>query len=182
MRSGGSLATLARGSDRLLTWAVMAGGALGSLAIAVMLISSVFEMVARKLGHPTLWSYDMNIYALLVLTFLTLAAVERDGEHMNVDLFSDHLPASVTRVIYVITGLVSLAFVLLLAWEGWRVAQESATYGRTAGGGVKVAAAAVEMLVPIGAILLALELVRRLVRLARGAPPRRGATEGEPTV
>lgn len=165
------MTAIARAFDRVLSGAIAAGSAIGAIAIAVLLASSVIEIVMRKIGRPTPWSYDVNIFGLLILVFLTLAAVERHGEHMIVDIVLTRASPRLRRAMNAATRLAALLFALLLSYYGSRVALESLEYGRTIGGQVKIPAFALELLLPVGMLLLALELLRGLVRMARGEDP-----------
>lgn len=168
-----------RASDMVLSLVVRCADAAGAVALVVMLTSSVIEVVGRKLGSPTLWSADATVFSLLVLTFLCIAAVERRGEHMNADFFIVGRGPRMRRAAEAVARTASLLFVLLLVWQGWRLAAESFALGRTTLGQIHVPSFLIELLLPIGALLLALEQVRGLALFSRGRPTRPVATTSE---
>lgn len=167
----------ARAASRFIDVSTAAGGAAGALALAVILVASLFEIVARKVGAPTLWSRDVTVYGMVVLTFLTLSAVERRGEHMNVDFVVMRLPSALSPAVRVGTRLISLAFLLLLAWQGWKAVEQSLQLDRSMIGGIGVPSYLLELMLPVGAFMMALEQARGLIllildskRLSRPAP------------
>lgn len=156
---------------------VGSASAASAVALVVMLVASLTELIARKLGAPTRWSTDVSVYGVLVLTFLGVAAAERRSEHVNADFFVVGRGPRVRRVAEGATRVTSLLFVLLLVWQGWNVAAGSLALGREIVGQFRVPAFALELLLPIGCLLLALEQIRGLVLFARG----RSTGPAEPT-
>jgi TRAP-type C4-dicarboxylate transport system permease small subunit len=176
MSWGNGVRAVAAVGNAIADAAVRLGEAVGAIALVVILGASLFEIFARKLGAPTLWSRDVTIYGLVALAFLTLAAVERHREHMNVDFVVARFPFRLRKAVELCVGGISLAFVLLIGWEGLLISLDSFRLGRGMTGGITVPAYLPQLMLPVGAFLFALEQVRGLVRLA-AASPEQAATE-----
>jgi TRAP-type C4-dicarboxylate transport system permease small subunit len=143
------------------------------LVIYLMVTQSI-EVILRALGHPTTWVYDLNLVAIVGVVFLGLAGAERAGDNVAVDFITDKLSARTNRVLKIVNSLFGLAFLALLIWFGIGLVSESLHHNRTTGGLFSIPAAIPQASLPIGGLLMALQMVVDLIRLFRpdlGPPP-----------
>jgi TRAP-type C4-dicarboxylate transport system permease small subunit len=159
---------VARNAGRLIDWLSRSGLYLAAALVAFLMLTQVLEVVLRSIGRPTTWVYDLNLSALLGVVFLALADAERAGEHVAVDFLSGRIGGIGPRVLRIFNGVISVAFLLMLAWFGTLVALQSAEQGRMTGGLFSIPTAVPEALLPIGATILVLQTI---VMLFRGSSP-----------
>jgi len=93
--------------------------------VAYIMVTQMFEVAVRALGHPTTWVYDFNLAAIVGTVFLGIAGAERAGDNINVDFFTERLGPRANRVLTVFNGILALAFLAILIWFGLAVVLES---------------------------------------------------------
>ena len=150
--------TLARAASAI-NWVSQLGLALSALLLGLLVLTQAFEAVVRALGAPTTWVFDFNLTVILGVVFLALAGAQRHGEHINADFLIANVPRRLTRHLSVAIDATTLLLLGMLVWFGLGVVWESAQQGRTTGGLVPIPAALPQLLLPIGATLLALQTV-----------------------
>ncbi len=88
-------------ADRMISLSAVIGS-LGLLfAVAVILI----DVVGRALGKPLLGSQDLTTMAMVILVFGGMAACDRRGGHIAVDLLERRFPARMNRLIDIVAAL-----------------------------------------------------------------------------
>ncbi len=96
--------------------------------IAVMVVSFLafpicYDVVARAMGHPTIWVFEITLYALGASAFLANAAALKDGAHFRIAILSKLFPKLKKRIDQ-FALLVTLAFGVVLMVSGgmftWR--------------------------------------------------------------
>lgn len=132
-------------------------GIVAGLLVFFIMVSSVFEVIARRVGHPTTWVYDYNLIALLGIVSFALAAVQRDGGHISVQFAVERLPRVPRLIINVFNRILAIFFLAVLAIYGLSISRDSWRAGRTMGGLAPVPAFAVEMMFVIGVTLFLIE-------------------------
>ncbi len=101
--------------DRILDISVILAGIL----LVFVTLSVCTEVFLRYfLGRPTVWVVEISGYALLYITFLAVAWVQRRGGHVRMDLVFNHLNRTVQSVINVLTSLICAAACFILTWYG----------------------------------------------------------------
>ncbi len=130
-----------------------------------------YEVTARYLfTAPTIWAEELSRFCLVWATFLAAAALLAKRKHIRIGLVVDRLPDPARRVC---EGF-SLAFVAVLSgvivWHGSGIAWESFERGRTAGTMLDLPMWWSEAAAPLGFMMLGVQALIELVRLAQGAP------------
>jgi len=142
------------------------------LFLACMAIIA-WEVFARYgLNAPTIWAHDLTI-ALCAVGFLVSGVYTlRRGAHIRISLVYDKLPGRVRRVLDVVNGLIMLAFLALLLWQGAQDAWKSVAMMETAGTAsrIPIPAIAKSALVLACALMLILGAAQTW-RVLRGRPP-----------
>jgi TRAP-type C4-dicarboxylate transport system permease small subunit len=131
------------------------------------------ELLARYVGAaPTDWSFALTGYALVRAGFLAAAWTLEHGGHVRVEILADRLPRRPRIALATLTDLVALAFCLVVVQRGFAYVRLSYVTESTSVSELRTPMWIPELAVPIGATLLALAFVARiLVRL--------GLAEGE---
>ena len=65
----------------------------------------------------------------LILTIFGAAIAARRGEHLAVSLFYDLLPASLRKIVFLLSGLFSVALLALSAYFSWEVLMNQLSSG-----------------------------------------------------
>lgn len=140
--------------------AVTVGVLAGYVAILVV------QVVLRYAFNSSLvWSDEIIRFGLVWNVMLGAALVSlRDG-HIRVDIFENLLPHGARRATQLLIHLVSLAFLLLLLFFGWRFAVRGAVQSAPV---TDVSMAYAYSAIAVGAALMAFFTVVTIVRRLRG--------------
>lgn len=99
---------------------------LGALALTLMMLHVTADVAGKYLlGHPILGTLEtVTFYYMVAAVFLPLAVVQRTRGQIIVDIATQHLPPRKLAMVEAIVSLVTLGFLVLLAWYGARYALE----------------------------------------------------------
>ena len=143
-------------------------GAIGALAAVGMMVHIVAHAGARFLagtGMQGTLEY-VRFWWLMLVVYGALAIAQRRDEHISAPVLFDRVSAPTQRVWMVVGDLITIAVLLLVGWYGWVGAMDAfAIRARAAGSGVPTWPTT--YLVPLGAVLYAIELVFRDVDVIR---------------
>jgi TRAP-type C4-dicarboxylate transport system permease small subunit len=154
--SAGVLAAVARVLNR--TAAV-----LGCAALAVLIGLITLQVVRRRLlGAPIAAADEVGGFLLVAMTSLGLGYAMERGDHIQVTFLTDRLPAPVLRWVRVGALLVGLGYSALLGLRTAALVLDSLRTGTFAIVS-EVPLAPVQALLPVGCVLLGLQLLAQLV-------------------
>lgn len=158
--------------DRLLARAETFSANLAVAGIVFLIGAVCFEMLMRgAFDRPQVWVVEFTEYALLYITFLGAAALQREGRHVSVDLLTDALSDVWRRRLAIVSALICVAVTLVLTWFGtWAMldAMERGVYKPTV---MEFPTWIVLAVIPVGSLLLTLRFAHRLMWLLAGAVP-----------
>ena len=154
--------------DRIALVAAIVSAAL-TLSIVVMILS---EIIARSLFNVSVsFAWEYSAYAMGVAMFGGAAFALRTGGHIRVSLLASRLPARAAHWVDIVctvaaTALAGYLAIALgqLAWRSFEAGSTSPTVSATP---LVIPQAAIAL----GAALLCLQFIARLIRLSTGAPP-----------
>jgi TRAP-type C4-dicarboxylate transport system permease small subunit len=92
--------------------------------VALLAFPICYDVVARALGHPTIWVFEVTLYALGASAFLANAAALRQGAHFRITILVKLFPRW-RRHFDRFALLVTLAFGLVLTVSGTLFAWQS---------------------------------------------------------
>ncbi len=116
------------------------------------------------LKRPTTWVNDISEILLVYCTFLGTAWVLRMGGHIKIDILITPMKRRGQVIMGIIQDILSLFFCLIFTWISWESFWDSLmTQERTAGGLFSVPLWPVYIVIPLGAFLLCLQLIRQMV-------------------
>jgi TRAP-type C4-dicarboxylate transport system permease small subunit len=134
----------------------------GCLLITALIVT--YEVVMRGLfDAPTEWSIEVSVYLVVVSGFLGLAVTYAEDKHIRVDLLTSKLSARANRRLEVFVGAVSLVFCLIFLVESWDMVAVSYQLNRTAASALRVPLFLPQLALPVGFLLMLLQLVRKLI-------------------
>jgi C4-dicarboxylate transporter, DctQ subunit len=173
MRRGA--AALAARLARLVALAADGAAALSALGVLVSLALIAWSVVMRyAFNRAPVWVDDVVGFLLVGIVMLAAAQVLRRGEHIGVDILTSRLPPRAQRWAEAWSALAALAVALVFVVNGWRTAMFSRSLGIVAEGRIEIPVFWLQLLLPLGGLLLALAALEALLRLAAGgrAPPK----------
>lgn len=130
--------------------------AIGVALLAVIVALVFVAAIMRFYGHPLIWSVDLAQLLFIWLCFLGAARALRERAHLGIDLLVRRLPHRWRLRIESALALTIVAFLLLLAREGYvlTLANIERQFGDSG-----LSYAFVTVAVPVGCLMLALAIL-----------------------
>lgn len=146
------------------------------LALLMILCLITAEIISRNLlGHSLSFSWDYAAYAMGAAFMMGAADALRNGAHVRVTALLETVPHAVSRVLEFGACLAGLATCVVLAWALSEMAWLSFQRGSTSATVMRTPLVWPQSLVALGAIILTLQCLAQLLRLARGERLAEGA-------
>jgi TRAP-type mannitol/chloroaromatic compound transport system permease small subunit len=136
-----------------------------------------FEVIGRYVfNSPTNWVHE-STFLMFGMQYMIAGAYAYRGEsHVRVDLLYSQLSTRAKAVCDVIGSVFVFFFLAVMAWTGWTFASQAAAMGEVSFTEWGIQYWPVKLLIPIGAVLLILQAIARLIRdIYILAAPRRPA-------
>lgn len=145
-------------------------GALSTALILAAFAVTIYAVFQRYVMNvPLRWSDDVTGWMLVTLIMLGAAEAYRRNEHISIDLFSSHLNGGRARIQAIWADLAVLVFAAILGYSAWEAISFSLSFGAYTAGTVEVPLWVMQMPLVIGAALLGLvALCRLLEHLTKG--------------
>lgn len=149
---------------------VMAGGA----ALVAITLIVTYDVIARFLGHPTIWANEIAGYLLIAVAVLGAADTLRRNEHFAMTLLVDTFGAVLRRRVALVVWCLVLLLVGGLVFGLVALVGNSLRFGLRSYTILQAPLALPQIALLLGFALLALALAGRVVALVRRlrAPPR----------
>ena len=94
--------------------------------VLFMMFSIVYDVVMRHIFHsPTIWADEVSSYLLVGITFMGTAYTLSVGGHILVEVIVESLPPLVRRRLELVTDSLTLAFLLILCFQAYRLTIDS---------------------------------------------------------
>lgn len=161
---------------RLAAWLESVGRTMawiGMAIIGVLPFPIAYDAIARSMGHPTIWVFEISLYGLIAAGFLTNALALTTGSHFRITILG-HLFPRAKPWLDLFALLVTLAFALVLIYASSRFVHYSWSFGIRSNSLLSVPQFIPQLALPLGAVALALETVSLLLR---GRMPEHGIDE-----
>lgn len=137
--------------------------------IALMLFMTFYQVVSRYVFHQSLsYSEELARYLFVWMVFLGLPVVARQGGHMAVGVLASRLQGGALRFMKVVALLLSLAFMVIMTWQGYRMIILSSWQTSPALG---LRMSAVYWVIPFGCGVMVLNQLVELLDLLKGPGP-----------
>ena len=92
-------------------------------ALAVMSVLVLLQVVLRYLfAAPLVWAEEASVFLMIWVTFIGSGIAIRKRGHIAMMLVADRLPASIARIVLVASNFAIIAFLAVVAWQGFRLA------------------------------------------------------------
>ena len=91
---------------------------LAMLVMALMMIPVFVDVILRYVSDGSLeGAYELEEFSLALVSFLALASIQAQKEHINITFVTDHLSAKVRLLLETFVWCASAPLVLMLAWR-----------------------------------------------------------------
>lgn len=138
--------------------------AVGKLLLVVIVVLVFAAGVLRWFDHPLIWSVDLAQLLFLWIAFIGANQALRKRVHIGMDLAVRRLPLGLRRGVEIVLALLTLAFLLIMVWEGYKLTTLNM---QRVFGDSGISYAFVTGAVPIGCLMLAITLTGHIVKLIR---------------
>ena len=140
------------------------GGALSGIAILILGIIVSYEVIMRYIFRsPTIWVADISLLLCIGSVFLAVGYAMKQKAHIAVDLITGRLSYRNQVLFSVISLIFSAVYCFFLTWKGAEVAIATLRAGEISAFGFRFSMAIPRGFIPIGGILLLLELINQIV-------------------
>jgi C4-dicarboxylate transporter DctQ subunit len=148
-------------------------------AFSIMLLAALAGTMARYLPFmPTIaWGEEVTRYAGIWSVFLVAGLGIRNGTHLGVDLLTRTFSRKLRRANFTIVYSLMMGFALLLLHYGVKIVVENTGQYSAA---LEWPMAWIYLCVPVGAVLMIVEIIPILLRLFKGEVPAHPTQEAAP--
>lgn len=161
----------------LITRISVTAGLIGACLMAATGVMLTYEVIARYFFiKPTIWAAELSQLCLIWGTLLAMAHVLTLRRHITVNAVTGLLSHRLQQSCATLALLFVIGFSLLVAYHGWDIFHESFVRGRTTGSLLNLPVWIVELSVPVGFALLAMQATVELIRLPGDAHPGLGSS------
>ncbi len=156
---------MGRWFDRLIAFLADLSG----LSIAFIAASVCLEVVTRYVfNHPLTWTVEATEYLQVYIAFFAAAAVLKEQGHVKIDLVVNAAGPRMGKALDTVANLLGVVTTGAIFFFSARVVYQTFTLGTPIIKALEVPKWLVLIPIPVGCLLLTLEFMRRLIRLARG--------------
>jgi TRAP-type C4-dicarboxylate transport system permease small subunit len=150
------------GEDKISKMGTVSGWLAGSVTL-IMMVAIVREVVGRYFFRaPSDWSLELSEYLLVALAYLGAPYTELTEGNIRIDFLYERFSPRVRAGVDIFIHCAALAWVLMLMWQGWRLAWESWELGARSSEAMAWPLFPSQVLVPIGCLLLSLVILRKI--------------------
>ncbi len=143
----------------------LAGYMSAVLILASMLIVCYGVLLRYVFGASTVWQLELSTYFLMFAAFVGGAYGLRHGDHVNLSLIVDRLPAKAQLYVKLVASILGFVFIAIVAVIAYFLWWETAEAGRTSGTAWNVPLTYPYLIVPLGMTLIALQYLVIVVEL-----------------
>lgn len=135
--------------------------AIGRIVAPIILLIMIFvmwEVLGRYIFNaPTTWSNEVNQYLQCALVMLGAGFTLANYAHTRVDIVHSRLSQRARARVEVLTGVLVLVFAIPMTYYGSIIAWEAFESGETSVSAAQIVLWPSQVVVPIGAVLLAVQ-------------------------
>ncbi len=152
--------------ERWISAISLAAASVGAGVVLLMMLVVSYSVVNRYiLGTPVTWTDELSGYLVVALVMLGAADALRRGDHISVDLVSSRLGTRGRRLADIWGYLMVLIFAGALLISGRTTIEYSMNFGILSEGYLEVPMWIPQSFLILGALLLALMALAKLLRL-----------------
>jgi TRAP-type C4-dicarboxylate transport system permease small subunit len=162
------IAAFLRHIDRLSTWAA----AVAAACLLLMAVLMMGEVIARSAFAKSLvFSWEFSGYLMGAAFLFGAAYTLRSGGHVRVSLLAEHVPRGIARGLDYFSTLVGIVVTAYILYGLCDLGYSSFTRNIVSFTPTRTPLIIPQGILAIGALLLFLQMLARLIRLFRGQRP-----------
>jgi TRAP-type transport system small permease protein len=149
-------------------WYIYLEDVVSKILLAAITLLVFVAAVSRSIGTPVVWSDDFAQLLFVWLCVLGANRAMRLKAHMAMDYLIKRLPRTPRWLLELLNGLLIVAFLLTLAVAGYRLTMLNwqRIYGDSG-----LSYAWVTIAIPVGCVLMSLEIILHMIRSFRAQSP-----------
>lgn len=147
--------------DKLTTLGAVIGGVLIAVMTAIVTIAVITRYLLRQ---PLGWSEEVSIYLMIWAIFLGTAYTLKHDAHIGVDLLMNRLSPRIKPIFHCFHYLAGLLFLSILLFKGIAMIDLSIMLDSRSIA-TDFPLYLVQLAVPVGAVLLILQIISKLVHI-----------------
>jgi TRAP-type mannitol/chloroaromatic compound transport system permease small subunit len=138
----------------------------GTTALFLMGILITFEILSRAIfGYSTLVAEEISAYLLVLLLFMGLGYTLRTDGFLRVEFLFNRFPVKVQLVVELISSVLSMLYMVLLAYQSWLFVYESFDLGYRSIMPSGIRLWIPHLAIPVGCSLMVIEFIGHISRL-----------------
>lgn len=153
--------------------AMMWACALCALFMAVLIVSDV---ILRHMKMPIQWAFEMTQWLSATMALLGGGYAMLKAGHVKIDLIYKRFSLKTRAIVDIFTSILFFVLCFVLIWHGSVIAYESFLLKATTGGPLNPPLYLVQILVPVGGLLIGLQgtvILIRNIRISLGGQENR---------
>jgi len=140
---------------------------IGMVVLLLMMLLTTGDVIGRNIfTRPITGTFEITQYMLAVIVLLGIGYAQQVRQHVRVELFVDKMPLHGRLALDSLFTLFALIFFALVAWQGWEESFNTLHVG-TVSDVLSIPSYPFELLVTVGAFLIFLELLLKLITSVR---------------
>ena len=141
--------------------------AFGMIWVLVMMVLTAVDVGSRYLfSAPVTGTLELSEIMLALFGMLGMAYAERHNANVKVEIIQKIMPPKAMLALEILTTFLSLAIMLLLAWQGWVMGIEEYHY-KTATDTLGIPLYPFFFLLSISTFILVMELFSKMIKSAQ---------------
>lgn len=137
---------------------------IGLLVLVATVMAVLIAAIGRSMGQPVTSAPQFAQLFLIWTVMFGADLAMKSGAHIRVSALADIAPPRIRRALAMVHATLMIAFLAFVAWQGWALSMSNWARELGASG---LSYGLVTLAAPVGAALLMISLLRRL--LAQGA-------------
>ena len=138
-----------------------------SIAALVMMFAGAGDAFATFIGQPIPGALELAELLMVLVVFLALPDAEKYGKQIRIDLLTSRMPKSVSEALALLGAVLSAAFYAAMAWQAWRLFNDSWAIREHTAGLVKFPVFPAKALFAVGVTLVAVVAAHNVLRRLR---------------
>jgi len=141
---------------------------ISELALLALMLMTVYAVIARYLFRsPSVYAVEVSTYLLLLVAWAAVGWVHHVDRHVSMEALNLRLTGTWKKIANATSELTILIFCAVLVWSGTNVVLTSIERGYRSASLLKFPLWIAYTLIPLGALLLGIVALRRLMQSAR---------------
>jgi TRAP-type C4-dicarboxylate transport system permease small subunit len=156
--------------EKMIDFLTTMGAVVGGIFTGVMTIIVGYAVVGRYvLSRPIGWSEEISMYLMVWAVYLGAAYTLKEDAHIGVDILISRLKPKTKKIFLIFHYLVGCVIFSILLYKGMEMVNLSFTMNSRSLA-IEFPLYAAHLSVPVGAAILILQCIQKLLLLSRRRP------------